>query len=431
MKRRRFLGLGAGVAGAFGLPATLTGCGGDSSDDIVILRLLAAEFGTTAGAGSTQRYWNDIATAFHNRTDGVRIDVNVVSYENASDQLARMIEAGEPPDVAHVAAFADFAEAGDLYRADQLLPLPVLADFVPSIARAGERQRVQYGMPLSASVMRLFYNADLFESAGLDPDSPPRDWDELIEAASALEEAGVASPFGLPLGHDDAHAEAVTWMLAGGGALTDSTGTYTIDSYVNVETFTWLRDELVIPGLAGSSNPARLTRDDVYQGFAEGNVGMLMADTLLMTQADLAGVRYRTASVPGVDDPAISTLGQATWVVAFNHNGHLEEIRRFLEFVFTNDTVSSFAARNELLPVTTPDSQEIAASDNEDAQRIAPFLEQLPGASFYPVGKVSWGTVAANIASGIGAAVQRDSNVAEILGQLQTEAEAADVQAGV
>ena len=65
--------------------------------------------------------------------------------------------------------------------------------------------------------------------------------------------------------------------------------------------FSGLRDELVIPGLAGSSNPARLTRDDVYQGFAEGNVGMLMADTLLMTQADLAGFAITSLDQEGAD----------------------------------------------------------------------------------------------------------------------------------
>src|SRR5690625_1313989 len=44
-----------------------------------------------------------------------------------------------------------------------------------------------YGLPFNTDTQVLFYNKDLFEEAGLDPDSPPTTWDELEEYARALD----------------------------------------------------------------------------------------------------------------------------------------------------------------------------------------------------------------------------------------------------
>jgi len=43
-----------------------------------------------------------------------------------------------------------------------------------------------WSMPFNNSVPVLYYNRDLFSAAGLDPDRPPRTWDEVIEYGQAL-----------------------------------------------------------------------------------------------------------------------------------------------------------------------------------------------------------------------------------------------------
>src|SRR5699024_2260854 len=44
-----------------------------------------------------------------------------------------------------------------------------------------------YGLPLDTDTHALFNNKDLFEEAGLDPDTPPAPWDELEEMARQLD----------------------------------------------------------------------------------------------------------------------------------------------------------------------------------------------------------------------------------------------------
>ena len=41
-------------------------------------------------------------------------------------------------------------------------------------------------IPYNISTPVMYYNKDLFEKSGLDPDSPPTTWEELLETAKAI-----------------------------------------------------------------------------------------------------------------------------------------------------------------------------------------------------------------------------------------------------
>lgn len=47
-----------------------------------------------------------------------------------------------------------------------------------------------YGVPFMVDASSLFWNKDLFEQAGLDPEKAPETWDEIIEAARAINALG-------------------------------------------------------------------------------------------------------------------------------------------------------------------------------------------------------------------------------------------------
>jgi ABC-type glycerol-3-phosphate transport system substrate-binding protein len=48
-----------------------------------------------------------------------------------------------------------------------------------------------YGVPIDVTNIQMLYNKRLFRKAGLDPDRPPRTWEELLEANRALKAAGI------------------------------------------------------------------------------------------------------------------------------------------------------------------------------------------------------------------------------------------------
>ncbi|MEV6314747.1 extracellular solute-binding protein [Streptomyces sp. NPDC051776] len=413
----RYLGIvTAGVAAM--LASTLSGCGQSEaagSGDATI-KLVAAEYGDRSG-NSSKRYWDQLAGEFEFKHPGISVDVDVYTWKEVDKKVAAMVKAGHAPDIAQIGSYADYAAQNKLYRADEMLSIPTQAGFIPALADAGKVRRIQYGLPFVASTRVLFYNKDLFAKAGLS--GPPKTWDELASDAEALERAGVKTPYALPLGPEEPQAETLNWMLSG-GAYHDDIGSYTIDSPQNIRTFTWLRDALVGEGLT-NRDPGSMNRQDAFDAFTRGDAAMLNGHPTLMQLAQENGIDFGMAPLPGRNGRSKATTGVADWMMAFRQNGHREEIGTFLDFVYSKRNVLKFADQYDLLPVTTDASEAMRADENNKA--VWKFLDELPTARSYPVGKRSWSAVAARLKSEIGDAVTKDGDPASVLGSLQREAE--------
>lgn len=400
---------------ALGMTAVLGGCGGAGSDEVT-LKLVAADYGDSE-ANSSQKYWDNLVAEYEDAHPGVKVDVSVYSWNDVDRKVKEMVAAGDAPDLAQIGAYADYAAKGDLYQADELLSIPTQADFVARLAEAGEVRRTQYGMPFAASTRLLFYNKKLFTAAGL---TPPTTWSELAADAAALNKEGVKYPYALPLGPEEAQAETMQWLLSGGDGYTSAVGTYGIDSPQNIKTFTWLKNELVDKGLTGPVAPGKLDRAAAFAAFARGEVGMLNGHPSLMKTAVAKGVDVGMVPMPGAESSTRSAMGVADWMMAFKKNGHRSQAGDFLDFVYDEKNVLAFSREYDLLPVTTSASQTMSTAARDKA--LVPFLEELPTAQLYPVGKTSWAQVSAEIKQRIGTAFAADGSPATVLTELQTQA---------
>ncbi|MET9506831.1 extracellular solute-binding protein [Streptomyces sp. NPDC006622] len=398
------------------MTAVLAGCGVTGGSDDVTLRLVAADYGDS-DANSSEKYWAELVEAYEKDHPGVTVEVTVHSWNDVDREVKKLVDAGRAPDMAQIGAYADYAAEDLLYKAGDVLSIPVQADFVPQLADAGEVRGVQYGMPFASSTRLLFYNKTLFAKAGV---TAPTTWKELAKDAEALKADGVKYPYALPLGPEEAQAETMQWLLSGGGGYTETATGYSLDSTANVDTFTWLADELVGKGLTGPVAPGRLNRADAFAAFAAGQVGMLNGHPSLMKTAAQKGVKFGMVPMPGVDGPTKVSMGVADWMTAFKQNGHAEQIKDFLNFVYSEKNVLDFSREYDLLPVTNSASQTMTAAP-QDAD-LKPFLDQLPVSELYPVGRTSWAAVSAEVKKRIGQAVQPGGSPAGILGQLQTTA---------
>ncbi|MER7481739.1 extracellular solute-binding protein [Streptomyces sp. NPDC126510] len=408
------------VVSALGMTAVLGGCGltGGSAD--VTLKLVAADYGDNA-ANSSKKYWDKLADAYEADHPDVEVDVSVYSWNDVDRKVREMVAAGDPPDMAQIGAYADYAAKNQLYKADDLLSIPVQADFVGQLASAGQVKGVQYGMPFAASTRVLFYNKALFAKAGI---TPPESWKDLAEDAEALKAEGVKYPYALPLGPEEAQAETMQWMLSGGGGYTDSVDSYAIDSPQNIDTFSWLKEDLVGKGLTGPVAPGRLNRAAAFAAFAKGEVGMLDGHPSLMKIAAKGGVKYGMVPTPGHEGPSRSTLGVSDWMTAFRKNGHRDQVGDFLDFVYSEKNVLAFSREYDLLPVTSSASGTMAAA--EEDRHLKPFLEELLSSELYPVGKTSWADVSSQVKQRIGKAVAPGGSPSGVLGNLQAAASRAE-----
>lgn len=404
---------------ALGMTAVLGGCGGVGPGEVT-LKLVAADYGDS-GANSSQKYWDNLVKEYERTHPTVKVDVSVYSWNDVDRKVKEMVAAGDPPDLAQIGAYADYAAKGDLYQAEELLAIPTQADFIAQLADAGEVKRTQYGMPFAASTRLLFFNKKLFTAAGL---TPPTTWSELAADAAALKEEGVKYPYALPLGPEEAQAETMQWLLSGGDTYTSAVGTYGIDSPQNIKTFTWLKDELVGKGLTGPVAPGKLDRAAAFAAFARGEVGMLNGHPSLMKTAAAKGVEVGMVPMPGAEGSTRSAMGVADWMMAFKKNGHRSEAGDFLDFVYDEKNVLAFSREYDLLPVTTSASQTMSTATRD--KDLVPFLEELPTAQLYPVGKTSWAQVSVEIKQRIGTVFAANGSPATVLAELQKLANAED-----
>ncbi|MEV0172891.1 extracellular solute-binding protein [Streptomyces sp. NPDC050803] len=397
--------------------AVLGGCGLTGDSDEVTLRLVAADYGDSA-SNSSRKYWDSLVKEYEDAHPDVHVEVSVYSWTEVDRKVKEMVDAGKAPDLAQIGAYADYARAGKLYTASELLSITTQADFVPQLASAGAVNGTQYGMPFASSTRLLFYNKTLFDEAGI---QPPETWQELAAAAEALKAEGVKYPYALPLGPEEAQAETMQWLLSGGGGYTDTdVGTYDVDSSENVATFTWLKDELVDKDLTGPVAPASLNRADAFEAFTDGDVGMLNGHPSLMKAATAKGVKFGMVPMPGADGPSRISMGVADWMMAFKQNGHAEQAGDFLDFVYDEKNVLAFSREYDLLPVTNSVSDVMSTAEQDEELR--PFLEALPASELYPVGRTSWAAVSAAVKDRIGKAVAPGGNPSTVLQQLQVTA---------
>ncbi|MFF0449047.1 extracellular solute-binding protein [Streptomyces sp. NPDC004609] len=405
------------------MTATLAGCGSSSGSSEVTLRLVAADYDVDGGQ-SSKDYWAGIASEFESQNPGVKLQVQIESWNDVDRKVAEMVKAGKAPDIAQIGAYADYAADGKLYAAEDLLSIPVQANFLPPLTDAGEHRRVQYGLPFVASTRLLFYNKKLFEDAGIS--KPPQTWAELRDSARKLKEnTEVEYPFALPLGPEEAQAETMMWLLGNGTeGYVESGGSYVIASEPNIDTFEWLKANLVEKKLTGPVAPGKLNRKEAFAAFTRGEVGMLNGHPSLMHTAEKAGIELGKVPMPGRNGRPKAAMGVADWIMGFKQNGNRAEIGKFMNFLFDDKNVLDFAAENALLPVTISASE--AMKEDPEHQHLREFLEALPTSLLPPVGKTSWAAVSEDIKQRIGQAVAPGSDPREVLGAIAQRAAAAE-----
>lgn len=79
-----------------------------------------------------------------------------------------------------------------------------LDNYLPQFLDVGRRGDKIFAMPYAFGTPMLYYNKDIFRKAGLDPEAPPKTWDEIISAAKTIQEkTGVAGVAHLTAGNKD------------------------------------------------------------------------------------------------------------------------------------------------------------------------------------------------------------------------------------
>ncbi len=120
------------------------------------------------------------------------IKVNAIYSGNYDDTRVRALSAlnsGEPAQLAVMFSI----DAYDLIEQDLIVPFDDLVEdkawldsFYPALMANGKIEGKTWGIPFQRSTIVAYYNKDMFREAGLDPESPPTTWYDLISMGKKL-----------------------------------------------------------------------------------------------------------------------------------------------------------------------------------------------------------------------------------------------------
>ena len=298
--RRQFVGrsalVGAAAAGALTTGGRLLQpAAAQDKTEITIYHIWGTPPGGTPAA--KPHPMTQVIDAFNAQSDTVTVNsITPGNYYETLQKTQADIAAGNPPDVVSVPwAFLNYAVeglginelqtvAGDRYAELQGLmsetawPLVTLNDTV-------------YGFPWGLSTPILYYNADLFEQAGVDPAVIFDTWDSFATEAAKLQEAlGGNAVLGLSFNKD---WPAQTIIQSNGGRVLNDDGTFGITSDEARAALQTIAD-LDTAGLYDRSG----TNDEIRANFVAGATAVMQASV---------------ASLGGLNNDATFTLGTSTW----------------------------------------------------------------------------------------------------------------------
>lgn len=118
------------------------------------------------------------------------------SYADTAVKTQAGVQSKNPPDVAVLQS----TELFSLLDMDAIIPLDdyiaeeggdsYLSDFYPAFLSNSQTGSKTYSIPFQRSTIVLYYNKDLFQAAGLDPEKAPQTWDEMRDYAKKLTKDG-------------------------------------------------------------------------------------------------------------------------------------------------------------------------------------------------------------------------------------------------
>lgn len=134
------------------------------------------------------KYYDIVTTAANAFTEKTGYPVKVVEAANMSDDLALAISAGNTPDVVSIDCILVpyYASIGALKDVTDQVNSLEFKDAIPAGSyEIATYDGALYAVPFGPDSSVLVYNKEMFAANGLDPENPPKTWDEIIEAAKA------------------------------------------------------------------------------------------------------------------------------------------------------------------------------------------------------------------------------------------------------
>ncbi|MFB3816721.1 MAG: ABC transporter substrate-binding protein [Candidatus Methylomirabilales bacterium] len=268
-------------------------------------------FATAAGAAVKINAWTGLSgddkgrfeemiKAFNASQQEVEVVPSFYQWDLMHSKLVASVQTGGAPEMLlmWVTVMPEMVSMGALQPMDELLGEAGIKaeDFVPRAWNLGVIGGKRYGLPLDTHILGLYYNTELFEKAGLDPNKPPVTMDEFVSAAKKLTTG--PNQWGLAI-HSSTAWPVRYWMgflhQQGGKMFTDDLKKAAFNDAKGKAAFQFMSDLVHVHRVA----PPVMT--DINKAFLTKQAAMILIGPWLINSAlRQEGLRFKTAPMPRI-----------------------------------------------------------------------------------------------------------------------------------
>lgn len=337
------------------------------------------ESGAAAADGGkvTVEFWNvftgsdgdilrEIVDTYNkNNTDNVEIVMDIMPNDQLHQKLPAAIATGTAPDlvlfgVENIAPYVSsdsLEDISDFWDATGVDP----SNFLDNVLELSYVDGKLYGTPMQYNVQYLYWNKDLFEAAGLDPDTPPATMDELAEYAELLTDPS-ENRFGLAL---PTGATYMQFLWANGGDADDpAENKNLLYSEENIETLNWLKD-LTAKGVS----PANITGSEADTMLQAGQIAMYMSGPWQINGLREQGINFGIAPCVAGTAGAFSPAGGCSYVIPKGTGeAQKQAAYKFMKYWLTDDILKEWSQKNGF-PVWSKSLMEDPEIEQDDVLR--------------------------------------------------------------
>jgi len=370
--RRRMLGaIGGGgiiaISGCLGGDGSDGGDGDDGGQETI-------QFLTMGVGDNIKQFFEENNVQFEEEYNA-NLEFTSVTWDNAQQTVNNRVDGGEAPDVARWPArwIPQLVGKEELVQITDMMEGEFGDKFYQGMADGCMYQGEYYGAPWAASNKCLYYNKDVFEAAGLDPENPQIDtWDDMLSAAQTITEETDTSALGLA-GSDviSTASQYYHYHWSYGADLIDD-GQPVVNSDEAVEALSFYSDLHLEHGVTQSS-PLSSDRQDIRQLFESGSLGMVIAHVYAGLNIDNSDADFDYGIVQVPEGPAGRySLNTIDGVSIFAQTEVEDLARDLLRFYFDEDRHFEYASNKGFMPTME------AVGDRDyfqDSENWSPFIE--------------------------------------------------------
>lgn len=273
-------------------------------------------------------------TEWEGKNEGWKVKPEVVGWEQCQDKATTLAVAGTPVAMAYVGSrtLKEFAQN------ELIVQVPMTdeekASYYPNIVDTVTFDGTQWGVPIAFSTKALYWNKALFKEAGLDPETPPKTWEEEIAFAKQIKEKTGIAGYGLPAKtFDNTMHQFMHWVYTNNGKVIDG-DKIVIDSPEVLAALQAYKD--ITPySVEGAT---AYEQNEIRAIFLDGKVGMIQAGSGAAYRLKDTKIEWGVAPLPrGPAAKGEGTLLITDSLAIFSGSGVEEKAIEFAKYITSTD----------------------------------------------------------------------------------------------